>query len=883
MAQRIFQHKASKNGKIGKNGKLLTILFAVFVFLAIAGIATFLYISKDLPSLSKIEKKENSQSSKIYDRTGEILLYEIQGEEERTIVPLSEISPWAIKATIASEDTTFYSHIGISPKSILRAVLNNIAVKMGLKKNRQIIEGGSTITQQAIKNALLTPERTLLRKIKEAILSLELEMRYSKDQIIELYLNQIPYGFNAYGIESASQLYFGKSAKDLNLAESAILAAIIKAPSRLSPYGSHLDDLFARQAYVLNEMENLGFITKEEKETAKKYVPKFTSKITGIKAPHFVMYIKEMLEQTYGEESLKNSGLKIYTTLDWRLQEIAEEVIRTGVANNEKSNAYNGALTSIDPKTGQILAMVGSKDYFANSYPENCTAGKNCLFDPNVNVAIRDRQPGSTFKPFVYATAFQKGYTPQTVLFDVQTEFNPNCSADASREKSDFGGDCYHPKNYDGKFRGPASLRDSIAQSLNIPSVKLLYLAGIKDSIDLAKKMGITTLNNPPDYYGLSLVLGGGEVKLLDMVSSFGVFAANGVANAKTAILKIEDEKGKTLEEYKPSPQIVMEEQTAFLINDVLSDNKARSPMFGENSALNLKDRQAAVKTGTSQDYRDAWTIGYTPSLVCGVWTGNNDNSPIDKKAGGYAAAPIWNNFMKKAYQTTPLGKQNEFTLPQEPEDFQKPEPITTDKPVLNGEFVEKTLLKIDSSSGKLAGPLTPPELVIEKTFNQVHSILYYVDKNNPQGEAPDNSSPDSQYYNWEEGIQKWIKSSDGDIIKNLNLEAPPKDYDNIHTEENIPQIDIKSPSPQSTFSPGSSIRINTVVKAPLGLNRLNYFLGGTLLYSRVFLTNFDEKEKNIEDILWLPHNLSNEQNLKIEAIDLVKNQSDKEITIYVK
>lgn len=880
MAQRTFRNQQKKKGK--KNVFLAYLGIALVIFIII-GILIFSYIGKDLPSLSKIENKENIKPSKIYDRTGEILLYELKGDKEKILVPLSEISTFAQKATLASEDTNFYNHFGISPKSILRAVLNNIAVRIGLEKERQIIEGGSTITQQTIKISLLTPERTLLRKIKEAILSIELELRYSKDQILELYLNQIPYGSSAYGIESASRLYFGKSAKDLNLSESAILAALIKSPSRLSPYGSHLDELFARQIYILDKMESLGFITKEEKESAKKYIPKFTSKFTGIKAPHFVMYVRDLLEQTYGTDYLKNGGFKIYTTLDWRLQQISEDVIKTGVKNNEKSQAYNGSLVSIDPKTGQILSMVGSKDYFSTSYPENCSSGKDCLFDPNVNVSTRDRQPGSTFKPFVYAKAFQKGYTPETILFDVQTEFNPNCPADSSKEKNDSGGDCYHPKNYDGNFRGPVNLRNSIAQSLNIPSVKLLYLSGVSDSISLAKQMGITTLNQPSAYYGLSLVLGGGEVKLLDMVSSFGVFAANGVANQKTAILKIEDEKGKILEEFKPRPQVVMEEQTASLINDVLSDNKARSPMFGENSPLFLGERPAAAKTGTSQDYRDAWTIGYTPSLVCGVWTGNNNNSPIDKKAGGYAAAPIWNEFMKRAYQLTSTGKINEFSLPTETEEFKKPEAITTNKPILNGDFIEKSIVKIDKISKKLAGPLTPLDLIEEKSFSQIHSILRYVDKNDPQGPLPDSSTPDTQYNNWEEGIKIWLKSSGSEILKNLSIEMPPQDYDNIHTEENIPRIEIRTPPPQSTFFLGSTIKINIFVKAPLGISRINYFLGNNLLNSKVFLTGFDEQEKVIEDLLFIPQGLLNETSLKVEVIDSAKNKSEKEIPVYIK
>ena len=908
------KRRFSKKSRVGAFVlRFFLICLTVFV---LAGIGIFGYFSKDLPTLAKIEKQKNSQSSKIYDRTGEILLFEIKGEEERILVPLSEISPWLQKATIACEDSNFYKHFGLNFKAILRAVLNNLIVKFGLGE-RKTIQGGSTITQQIIKNALLTPERTLTRKIKEAILAVELEFRYSKNQILELYLNQVFYGLNAYGVETASRLYFDKPAKELDLTEGAILAALPKAPTRLSPHGSHLDELFARQGYILDRMESLEFISEKEKGAAKKRVPNFSSKFSGLKAaPHFVMYVKEELKQNYGEDYLKKGGLKIYTTLDWELQEEAELILKKGVEKNEKYNAFNGALVALDPKTGQILAMVGSKDYFAKSYPEGCQSGKNCLFDPNVNVAIRNRQPGSAFKPFVYAKSFQKGYLPQTIIFDVKTEFNPACPGNAEQKKSEYGMDCYHPQNYDEKFRGPVMFKQALAQSLNVPSVKVLYLTGIEDSLNLAKEMGITTLNQPKGYYGLSLVLGGGEVKLLDLVSAFAVFAANGIKNEKTSILKIEDAKGALMEEWKANPQVVLQENIAFLINNILSDNELRAPIFGENSPLCLGKRPAAVKTGTSQDFRDAWTIGYTPSIACGVWAGNSDNSPIEKKAGVYIAAPIWNEFIKKAYETKANRKsqianknENNFVLPGEIEDFPKPEPQDTEKFYLNGEFVQKSTLKIDTISGKLAGPLTPPELIEEREFCEILSILNYVDKNDPLCQTPENPFLDSQYKNWEEGIKNWLslvknESSEGEsspeteisngeniFIRNFELKLPPKEYDDLHTEENLPKIKIIFPPPKTVLEQNSPVNTEAFITSPLGLAQIEYFLNDTLLDLKKISTH--DTEKKVEKSLFLPSQilLGNTQKtleekeyiLKIRAVDIAKNQTEKEIPIIIK
>lgn len=811
---------------------------------ALGGTTVFVYFAKDLPDPGKINQRQIVESTKIYDRTGQALLYDIHGEEKRTVVPFDQISQYLKDATVVIEDTDFYRHPGLDLRGIARALVYNLL-------GRRISQGGSTITQQFIKNSILTPERTLTRKIKEAVLSLEMERKYSKDEILGFYLNQISYGSNAYGIEAAAQTFFGKSAKDLDLAESALLAALPKSPSRLSPFGSHPEELKGRQEYILDRLAHFDYISPEQAETAKEEKLNFSKTRQAIKAPHFVMYVKEYLEEKYGQEYVERAGLKVYTSLDWDLQQTAQQIIEEGAKNNQKKyGAFNAALAALDPKTGQILALVGSKNYFDDPLPENCEPGKNCRFEPNVNVAVRDRQPGSSFKPFAYVTAFKKSYTDQTILFDLKTEFNPNCSADGNQEKDQFGLGCYHPDNYDGAFRGPVTARQALAQSLNVPSVQMLYLAGVPDTIETAKEMGITTLNDP-SRYGLSLVLGGGEVKLLDEVAAYGVFAAEGVKYEKTAILKIEDNGGRVVEEFKGKPQKILEPALARLITSVLSDNTARSPVFGSSSALYFSDRPVAAKTGTTQGYRDAWTLGYTPSLVAGVWVGNNDNSPMARAGAGLAAAgPLWRDFLQKAYELKSTGcatvssspqiakgspgnpfeerpllnqvknSQNEFCLPREPEQFSQPEITTTTKAMLNGSFVTEKAVKVDRISGLLATEQTPPDLVQEKKFLEIHSILYYVQKNTPQGEPPADPTADPQFKNWETTLQGWLAQQNNPVYNQL----PPTQFDNLHTTANLPKVKIIWPSNNQTISQSNFI-LQVEASAPLGLKQIDYFL----------------------------------------------------------
>ncbi|HPH52115.1 MAG TPA: PBP1A family penicillin-binding protein [Candidatus Portnoybacteria bacterium] len=758
----------NKTNKWQKRGLNIFIGLLVLFFAII--IIVFVFCFKDLPNPENLIHRDITESTKIYDRTGEIILYDVHGEEKRTVIPFEEIPQHVKNATIAIEDTNFYHHFGIDLKGVLRSIVYNIIGKevLGTKTN----VGGSTITQQFIKNAILTSEKTYIRKIKEAILAIETEMKYSKNEILSFYLNQVPYGSNAYGIEAAAQTFFNKNAKNLTLAESALLAALTQAPSYYSPYGSHFETTKARQEHILKRMNELGFISSEQHENAKNEKLNFALPSSGIKAPHFVMYIKEYLENKYGKDYIETAGLKVYTTLDWDLQQIADRAVKIGAeTNGKKYNAQNAALAAIDPKTGQILAMVGSKNYDADSYPANCTPGNNCLFEPYVNVTTSPRQPGSSFKPFAYAVAFQKGFTPDTVLFDLKTEFNPNCSSSATQETDQYGTKCYHPKNYDGKFRGPISMKESLAQSLNIPSVKTLYLAGVDETINLAQDMGIETLKDR-SRFGLSLVLGGGEVKLLEETAAFGVFANEGIKNPIQGILKIEDNKGNTIEQYKNNPKKILEPQITRIISEILSSEDYRAPIFGRKSYLYIENIPVAAKTGTTQDYKDGWTVGYTPSIAVGVWTGNNNNVSINKEPGAVIAAPIWNEFIKKAYAKkqelkTSTKPENYFDLPVPAEEFLKPEQTITDKDILNGNHITDLKLKIDKSSGLPATSSTLPELIEEKTYPQIHSILHFIDKNNPLGET--NGQNDSQYINWEQSILNWVSKLENGYLYNQN------------------------------------------------------------------------------------------------------------------
>lgn len=698
----------------------------ISALIAISLAVFLLWVSSlSLPDFNTIYERRVAQSTKIYDRTGKILLYNVYKNKQRTAVSGADISPFIKNATIAIEDSEFYQHHGIRPTSIIRAFLANI-------KAGDEVQGGSTITQQVIKNALLSNEKTLTRKIKEAILALKIERVMTKDEILTIYLNESPYGGSLYGIEEASLSYFGKEAKDVTLAQAAYLAALPQAPSRYSPYGNNKEDLEKRKDVVLDRMAELNFITKEEAVSAKKEKVVFLPQSErGIRAPHFVMYIRGQLEEKYGADAIETQGFKVITTIDATMQEKAEKVVSDyGKTNERDFNAKNAGLVAIDPKTGDILAMVGSRNYFDF---EN---------EGNFNITLAKRQPGSAFKPFVYATLFKKGYTDSTVLFDVPTQFSTTCDAYGN------GTGCYMPQNFDDNFRGPMTIREALAQSINIPAVKSLYLAGIDNSIETARDMGITTLTNS-SRYGLTLVLGGGEVELLEMTNAYGVFAQDGTYNPHRGILSIEDSKGKSVYKSELSPRQALDTNIARTITSILSDNNARIPTYGANSPLLFTDREVAAKTGTTDNYRDVWVIGYAPNIVVGAWAGNNDNTPIAKKIAGLVIVPLWRAYMNAV-------------LPELPnESFNRPEIGDTSslKPVFRGSWQGGVSQTIDKTTGLPATELTLPENKEERLVSEVHSILYWVNKNDPLGPAPSNPDNDSQFNLWETPVRAWALS----------------------------------------------------------------------------------------------------------------------------
>ena len=666
MPQRIRHLKTYRQDKGRKKVfSVFKLLLALFLFSLFSAFLVFIFYAKDLPRPEKFTEKQFVQSTKIYDRTGEVLLFEIYGEEKRTLVSLDKIPEYLKQAVIVTEDAKFYRHFGIDIGGILRSVLINLRIQ-------EPIYGGSTIPQQLIRSTFFGSEKTIERKIREIILALELDRRYSKEQILEWYLNQVPFGSNSYGVEAASQTYFGKSVSDVSLPEAALLAALIKAPSRLSPYGSYKDDLLARKDYVLKRMADEGLLSEDQLQEYKETEIVFVEKPVRILAPYFTLWVKQQIEEKYDEEFLRKEGLKIYTSLDWNFQQIAEAALKEGVERNKFYNAYNGGIVAISPKTGEILAMsVGTGDYYAEPLPEGCISGDNCLFDPQFNVVTGTkqspgRQPGSAFKPFVYATAFKEGYNDETKVLDAQTNFGL------------WGDKEYSPQNYDGLFRGWVTLRQGLSQSLNVPSIKTLYLIGsenkienldinnflgqegilsegLKESLETAKDMGITTLDKPLSSYGPALVLGGGEVNLLEMTSAYGVFANNGLQIPPVSILRIEDLKGNVIYHNKKELKRVLPSEAARLINSILSDNEARTPMFGPYSHLYFENYQVAAKTGTTDNFRDCWTMGYTPSIVVGVWTGNNNNAEMTRKQpAATVAGPIFHQFLEQVLSNYP-------------------------------------------------------------------------------------------------------------------------------------------------------------------------------------------------------------------------------------
>lgn len=590
---------------------ILLIIGVIFYYSSI-----LVNIANQLPSPERLSEINGALTTTFYDRNGNVL-YRLFENKNRYLVKLEEIPLRLQQATIAIEDKNFYTHSGFDLEGITRAAVAYF------KKEK--LQGGSTITQQLIKNTLLSPERTLKRKVKEIILAFWAERVFTKKQILQMYFNEVAYGGTSYGISAASQSYFGKQPKDLTLAESAFLAGLPASPTTYSPYGSNPELGRERQKEVLRRMVEDGYITQEQATQAYGEQLEIKPQFAQIKAPHFVMYVKKLLTEKYGEKMVAQGGLHIYTSLDIGTQEMAEKVVENEVNKLAGLNVTNGAAMVMDPRNGQILAMVGSKNYWEGKYG-------------SYNVTTALRQPGSSIKPITYATAFKMGYSPANVILDAPTVFKN-------------AWETYAPVNYDGRFRGPVTMRTALASSLNIPAVKALAAVGIPTMVQTAKDMGITTFEDP-NRFGLSLTLGGGEVKLIDMMTVYSTLSQLGIRHDPQPILKVVDPSGIVLEENQQPAEgkRVLPEGVAYLITDILADNKAREPVFGPNSLLKIPNYTVAVKTGTTDNKKDNWTFGYTPELVVGVWVGNNNGSPMDPRlsSGITGAAPMWNQMMIK-------------------------------------------------------------------------------------------------------------------------------------------------------------------------------------------------------------------------------------------
>lgn len=735
--------------------KLSKYAFYAFIAVIISIPLLFLWYSRDLPTPGKLATAKYKDATRIYDRKGENgqLLYSVYQDQNRTYVKLNEIPIQLQHATIAIEDEDFYKNKGFSPFAYLRVVRDALLGK-GLT-------GGSTISQQLVKNVLLTNERSLPRKIKELILAIQINQKFSKDEILEMYLNNIPYGGTAIGVEAASQMYFSKKANELDLAQSVFLAGLPQSPSLYSPFNGE-KHYINRSKAVLKQMEKNGYITKAEADKALKEVQhfQFTTKADrSIKAPHFVMYVKDMLAKQFGEQMINAGGLQVTTSLDYDLQKKTEEIVKEEVSGLKNYKVSNGAAIVADPKTGEILAMVGSKDYFDE---EN---------DGNYNVAISNtRQPGSSLKPVVYAAAFEKGYTPATLVMDVKTDFAP---ADSSQPT-------YSPVNYDGKFRGPVQLRFALGNSLNIPAVKMLARVGIDNAMKKAYDMGIENWKPTPENkanVGLSLVLGGRETSLLNEITAYSVFANKGVRQDPVTILKVTDRQGKVLYEKKNTEgKKILSPDVAFLISHILLDNNARESAFGSNSSLVIPGKTVSVKTGTTDQKRDNWTIGYTPSYVVGVWVGNNDNTPMNPAiaSGTTGASTIWNEIMTYVLK----GKPDEFP--------QKPDNVIA--------------LQIDGFAGGLphAGQPNRSEYFIKGTEPTAESPVY----KNKDGEnyvvlkEDDPVSKDGQN-RWQKGIAEWIEQNH----KDEKLYHPPSE---LYGDNSVSVMQVES-SPSPTPVPAVS------------------------------------------------------------------------------
>jgi penicillin-binding protein 1C len=702
-----------------RTGFTVVVVAVLIFFLAVgASIVGYIGIASQLPSPGDLQTRQTAfVSSKIYDRTGQVLLYEVTDPQggRRTYVPLGEISRHLVDATVATEDRDFWIHPGFDPIAIARAFYYNFS-------ERRVVSGASTITQQLARNLLLTPEermqQTASRKIKEIVLATELTRTYPKEIVLEIYLNEANYGNLAYGIQAAAETYFDADAADLTLAQASFLAGLPQSPAIYDPFSGGYDLALARHRDVLALMVEDGYITRAEADAAAAEMRAYEFKAPRLDlstAPHFVVYVRQTLEARYGPEALyRGTGLRVITTLDPQLQALAEQAVREGVAGLADRNGTNGALVALDPATGHILAMVGSADFYDEE------------IDGQVNVALRCRQPGSSIKPLTYVAAFERGWTPATLFWDVRTEF------------PDGANPPYVPVNYDEKYHGPMLLRDALANSYNVPAVEALQFVGVDGLLEMSARLGVESLVYPelhcPEYpydqppaYGLALTLGGGEAKLMEMTGAFAVFANRGVRMEPSPILRIEDSRGNVVpgtDNSVPAGEQVISAQHAYLITSILADSPARCRAFHCPSILELS-RPAAAKTGTTNDFRDAWTIGYTPDLVAGVWVGNSDNSPMVNLPGATGAGPIWHDFMEAAHADRPV---RDFVRPPgiveheicadsgaRPTEYcphRKVEVFAEDQPPLDEEHDWYQMVKIDAPTGLLANEFCPGQVV---------------------------------------------------------------------------------------------------------------------------------------------------------------------------
>lgn len=761
---------------------MVCVVCGVVGILGVGGI--FAYYAKDLPNPEKLDDRYVAESTKIYARDGQTVLYEV-GDVKRTTVPLDQIQDNVKWATIALEDHNFYNHHGVEPKAIARA--------LGVNFLSQGFQGGSTITQQFARNVALKNDEgdfdsTPARKIKEIILAIQLERKYSKDQILAGYLNEVWYGGSYYGVESAAQGYFGTSAKNVSLAQAATLASLPKGGSILTDS----DRLKLRRDYALGQMASLGYITTEEAEAAKQEEVSLRQRIDAITAPHFTFYVTDELIERLGESTVLTGGLKVTTTLDVDKQQIAEESIANGMDKIRDYGGTNAALVSIDTHNGQVLAMVGSHDFFDDK-------------DGQVNMATRLNSPGSSIKPLVYYNAFKKGYIPETKVFDLETTF-PTESGN------------YRPRNFSLDQNGPITLRSALNRSLNIPAVKMAYLTGVDMLLNTADALGYTTLKDR-DQYGLSLAIGGGDVTLLEHTSAFATFAREGERHPATGILKVETSAGEVLYEWKDEPFQVIDKGAVRTLNSVLSDSAARGSTF---APLNLKDRPVAAKTGTSQEFRDAWTMGYTPSYATGVWVGNNDNTEMGYLADGVIlAAPIWNEYMRRLTEGTPA------------ETFLKAE-YKASNLALWGKFEEIQTKSVDKITEKLIPDecveTYPTEYVVEKDFTVAHDLLFWVDKNNPNSPQPKYPAQDPMFDNWEGPVQKWMEGKPDEYL----TDKTPREVCDLRDPRKAPTTTITQPI-EGDILTGTAWRLRGQVVPGSGRTvvKINFYIDTLLVDSQ--------------------------------------------------